>query len=95
MSYTLECDEPMYVRTKFNEEMERVEERPESSSGLDMNNFWYWIESDDSEKVLSVNGFMEAERILLQLSDGELEDLQDAHEENKDLTELREDRPPY
>ncbi|WP_139175286.1 hypothetical protein [Haloarcula vallismortis] len=91
----MECDEPHYVRATYNEEMEQVERSISTADGLEPCEKYYWIKSDDREDVLAVDNFMEAEKILIGLKEGEYEDFEQAVEEHSAVAEIQENRPPF
>lgn len=96
-NYTLEADEPMYVRTSFNEKIETENQRIDSGDGLEYDQHYYWITSTDRDEVLKVDNFMEAEQIIKLLADGTFESFEEVteDEEYEVVTEIRSERPPY
>lgn len=97
MSYKLKCDEPSYVVTTFNEEMEIVNENNKGSEGLEMCEKYYWITHTDREDVLAIDSFMEAEKIMLKLmsEDEEINSFEDAEKQFEHTAQIQNDRPPY
>lgn len=96
MTYTLKCDEPFYVVTEYNSDLERKEREVKSRDGLmDIPSF-YWIESEDREDVLKCGTFSEGERALIDLKEEETS-FEDIVENNDypDFVEIKEHRPPY
>lgn len=93
--YKLECDEPAYVRTTFNQDTEKVREEVDQTSAVNDLERFYWITSEDVDEVLAVDNYSEAEKILLKLRDGKYNSFDEAHEENPHVTEVRGNRPPY
>jgi exonuclease VII large subunit len=71
--YSLECDEPHYVRSTYNEEMEQLSRSIDTGDVLDACERFYWITSDDREEVLAVDDFMHGEKVITRLQNGAYE----------------------
>lgn len=93
--YRLECDEPFYVRTTFNEEMEQENREIDSSDGLQHDKHYYWITSTERDDVLKVDSFMDGEDIIQKLRDREYKNFEEAQEDNEHISEIQGTRPPY
>ena len=94
-TYKLECDEPFYVRTTFNEQMEQVKREVDSSEGLQHDQHYYWITSTERDDVLVVDSFGDGEYVLEGLREGEYIDFEEATDDNPHTTRIRKQRPPY
>lgn len=90
MTYTLECDEPHYVRTRFTEDGTLTSRDVDTEGKIDDKPAYYWITSTEKEEVLALNNISEAEKILKRLREGEsFKDIA----EDKDAAQIQERRP--
>lgn len=93
--YRLQCDEPHYVRSTYNEEMEQTERSIDTADGLEACEKYYWITSTEREDVLAVDDFMQGEKVITGLEHGTYDSLEEAHEDNPHTTKIQEDKPPF
>ena len=89
------CDEPHYVESAYNEEMEQVEREIAGSEGLEMCESYYWIEAENRDDVLKVDNFVEAEELMKEFREGNLDDFEHAEQEYPHTAQIRSTRPPY
>jgi len=92
MSYFLNCDEPHWVLTVWNSDMEETDDR-EVREPVDDEISYYWIESEERDEVLKVMDFIQGEEIVKKLGNNDLEDFENAEMEYE-YAEIREKRPP-